>query len=95
MKITKRQLRRIIKEERRRLQEYGMEGALDLSGLEGEIYSGLEDVIMANLPPDVDMLTAEEFGGFEKSVLDALEQMRDRVVEHRGLGPPVTIGPPV
>ena len=86
MKITKRQLRRIIKEEKRRLQEYGEHGPLDLSGLEDEIYSGLEDVIMGNLPPDVEWLTAEEFGGFEKSVFDALSQMRDRVVEQRGMG---------
>lgn len=84
MKITKRQLRRIIREEKRRLLKET--NILELGHLQEPVYSVLEDVIMGNLPLDVEFLTYEEWAGFEKSVFAAMEELRDRVVgDPRGI----------
>jgi hypothetical protein len=81
MKITKRQLRRIIREEKSRLLKEQAD-MRNLAELGDEIYSALEDVIMGNLPAGVDFLNTEEFAAFEKSVMDGLNQMRDRIVRN-------------
>ena len=84
MKITKRQLKRIIREEKRRL--LNETNVLELGLLQEQVYSVLEDVVMGNIPPDIDFLTLEEWGGFEKSVFAAMEELRDRVVgDPRGI----------
>ena len=89
MKITKRQLRKIIREEKvKLLKEQGEFGGdtLEFSHLQPAVYSQLEDVVMENIPPDVDFLTLEEWGGFEKSVFAAMEELRDRIVgDPRGI----------
>ena len=89
MKITKRQLRKIIREEKTKLlKEQGDFGGdtLELGHLQPAVYSQLEDVVMENIPPDVDFLTLEEWAGFEKSVFAAMEELRDRIVgDPRGM----------
>ena len=77
MRITKRQLRRIIKEEKARLLR---ENPSPFAGRGEEVYSALEDVFMAYAPDDVDFLSEEEFAEFEKSVADGMAIMKDRVV---------------
>ena len=78
MKITKRQLRRIIKEEKQKLVEMrGMR--FDL--MYKPIYSTLEDMVMMNLPDDVEYLTEEEFAKLERVVAEALSELKDRVVD--------------
>ena len=81
MKITKRQLRRIIKEEKARLLN---EGRVNFDYRSA--YSHLEDLFMENLPADIDFVTAEEFAKLEQVVLEALSELKDRVVgDPRGL----------
>lgn len=74
MKITKRQLRIIIKEELGRMR-------FDLAYK--PIYSALEDMVMMNLPDDVEYLTEEEFARLERVVAEALSELKDRVVDTR------------
>jgi Ser-tRNA(Ala) deacylase AlaX len=80
MKITKHQLRRIIKEERQKLVEM-REMRFDL--MYKPIYSTLEDMVMMNLPDDVEYLTEEEFARLEGVVAEALNELKDRVVDTR------------
>ena len=80
MKITKRQLRRIIKEEKQKLVEM-REMRFDL--MYKPIYSTLEDMVMMNLPDDVEYLTEEEFAKLERVVAEALSELKDRVVDTR------------
>lgn len=80
MKITKRQLRKIIKEEKAKLLEM-REMRFDL--MYKPIYSTLEDMVMMNLPDDVEFLTEEEFAKLERVVADALNELKDRVVDTR------------
>ena len=80
MKITKSQLRRIIKEERAKLVEM-REMRFDL--MYKPIYSTLEDMVMFNLPDDDEFLTEEEFAKLEGVVAEALSELKDRVVDTR------------
>lgn len=73
-KITKKQLKRIIKEELGRMR-------FDLSYK--PIYSTLEDMVMMNLPDEVEYLTEEEFARLERVVAEALSELKDRVVDTR------------
>jgi len=47
------------------------------------IYSTLEDMVMMNLPDDVEFLTEEEFAKLEGVVAEALRELKDRVVDTR------------
>ena len=92
MKITKRQLRRIIKEEKARILQ---EQASPFKGRSGEVYDALEDVVMAYAPDDIGYISAEDFRDFEDSVEAAMEEMRSRVLDpnaSRSGMPSVTIG---
>ena len=80
MKITKRQLRRIIKEEKAKLLEV-REMRFDL--MYKPVYSTLEDMVMMNLPDDVEYLAEEEFAKLEGVVAAALNELKDRVVDTR------------
>ena len=51
-----------------------------LGSLSGDIYSVLEDVVMANLPDDIDFLTPEEWMEFEASVMSGLQELKERIV---------------
>ena len=79
MKITKRQLRRIIKEEKRKIQEQ----ASPFQGLGEEIYSALEDIFMAYGPEDegIGYTSPADMMAFRKSVMDALDILEDRVMD--------------
>tara|TARA_Y100000385_G_C13066516_1_gene626958 strand:- start:43 stop:291 length:249 start_codon:yes stop_codon:yes gene_type:complete len=81
MKITKRQLRRIIKEEKARLLAESRV-SFDYTSA----YSALEDLFMASLPADIDFVTAGEFSELEQVLRAALRDLKDRVVgDPRGL----------
>ena len=79
MKITKRQLRRIIREEKQRL----LEQTSPLAGKGNEVYSALEDVFMAFAPDDdgIGYTSVEDFTAFRQSVMDGLAQLEDRVLD--------------
>ena len=81
MKITKKQLRRIIKEEKQKLLNEIDFVSYDLPHIRKQAYSKLEDLLMENLPMMVDDLRAEEFATFEKVVKDALAELKDRAVK--------------
>ena len=81
MKITKRQLRRIIKEEKAKLLNEIDFVSYDLPHIRKQAYSTLEDLFMKNLPMMVDDLRAEEFDTFEKVVMDVMAELKDRVVK--------------
>ena len=89
MKITKRQLRRIIRKESARLIKEEKARLLneidfvsyDFPHIRKQAYSKLEDLLMENLPMMVDDLRAEEFATFEKVVMDALAELKDRAVK--------------
>lgn len=81
MKITNRQLRRIIKEEKQKLLNEIDFVSYDLPHIRKQAYSKLEDLLMENLPMMVDDLRAEEFATFEKVVKDALAELKDRAVK--------------
>ena len=81
MKITKRQLRRIIKEEKAKLLNEIDFVSYDLPHIRKQAYSTLEDLFMKNLPMMVDDLRAEEFDTFEKVVMNAMVELKDRVVK--------------
>ena len=80
MKITKRQLRRIIREEKARLLNEIDFVSFDFPHMKKDAYSKLEDLIMAHMPLEADFLREEEFATFEKLVTDALSELKDRVV---------------
>ena len=82
MKITKRQLRRIIKEEKQKLLNEIDFVSYDLPHIRKQAYSKLEDLLMENLPMMVDDLRAEEFATFEKVVMDAVAELKDRAVKN-------------
>lgn len=82
MKITKMQLRRIIKEEKAKLLNEVDFVDYNLPRVREQAYSKLEDLLMMNLPQFVDDLRAEEFATFEKVVMDALAELKDRTVKN-------------
>ena len=82
MKITKRQLKRIIKEEKARLLNEVDFVDYDTSYVYEKTYSKLEDLLMENLPQFVDDLRAEEFATFEKVVMKAVAELKDRTVKN-------------
>ena len=82
MKITKRQLRRIIKEEKARLINEVDFVDYDVPRIQEQAYSKLEDLLMENLPQFVDDLRTEEFATFEKVVIAALAELKDRTVKN-------------
>ena len=82
MRITKRQLRRIIKEEKARLLNEVDSVSFDYPHVREQAYSKLEDLLMTNLPQFVDDLRAEEFATFEKVVMDAVAELKDRAVKN-------------
>ena len=81
MRITKKQLRRIIREEKQNLLNEIDFVSYDLPHIRKQAYSTLEDLFMKNLPMMVDDLRAEEFITFEKVVMDAVAELKDRVVK--------------
>ena len=82
MKITKKQLRRIIKEEKAKLLNEIDFVNYDLPRIREQAYSKLEDLLMEFLPMEVDDLRAEEFATFEKVVMDAVAELKDRTVKN-------------
>jgi len=82
MKITKRQLRKIIKEEKQKLLNEVDFVNYDSPRVRDQAYSKLEDLLMVNLPQFVDDLRAEEFATFEKVVMDAIAELKDRTVKN-------------
>lgn len=94
MKITKRQLRRIIKEEKARILQ---EQVSPFKGRGGEFYDALEDVVMQYAPDGAGYLSAEDFLDLEASVKEAMEELKDRLLDPNasksGLRS-VSIGPP-
>ena len=82
MRIAKRQLRRIIKEEKAKLLNEVDFVNYDSPRVQEQAYSKLEDLLMGNLPQFVDDLRAEEFATFEKVVMKALEELKDRTVKN-------------
>ena len=80
VKITKRQLRRIIREQKANLLNEIDFVSFDFPHMKKDAYSKLEDLIMAHMPLEADFLREEEFATFEKIVIDALAEMKDRVV---------------
>lgn len=81
-KITKRQLKRIIKEEKAKLLNEIDFVNYDLPQIRKQAYSKLEDLLMEFLPMMVDDLRAEEFATFEKVVADAMAEIKERVVKN-------------
>lgn len=79
MKITKRQLRRIIREEKQKLQEQ----ASPFAGLDNEVYSALEDVFMQVEVDDegIGYTSPADFMAFRESVMAGLAELEDRVVD--------------
>jgi len=82
VKITKRQLKRIIKEEKAKLLNEVDNVSFDYPHVRDQAYSKLEDLLMENLPQFVDDLRADEFATFEKVVMDAMAELRDRTVKN-------------
>ena len=82
MKITKRQLRKIIKEEKAKLLNEVDFVNYDIPQVRKQAYSKLEDLLMEFLPMMVDDLRAEEFATFEKVVADAVAELKDRTVKN-------------
>ena len=82
MKITKRQLRKIIKEEKQKLLNEVDFVNYDSPRVRDQAYPKLEDLLMMNLPQFVDDLRAEEFATFEKVVMDAIAELKDRTVKN-------------
>ena len=82
MKITKRQLRKIIREEKARLLNEVDFVNYDIPQVREQAYSKLEDLLMEFLPQFVDDLRAEEFATFEKVVMDAVAELKDRTVKN-------------
>ena len=82
MKITKRQLRKIIREEKARLLNEVDFVNYDIPQVREQAYSKLEDLLMEFLPQFVDDLRAEEFATFEKVVADAVAELKDRTVKN-------------
>ena len=82
MKITKKQLRRIIREEKARLLNEVDFVNYDIPQVREQAYSKLEDLLMEFLPQFVDDLRAEEFSTFEKVVMDAVAELKDRTVKN-------------
>ena len=82
MRITKNQLRRIIKEEKSRLLNEVDFVDYNVPRVQEQAYSKLEDLLMTNLPQFVDDLRAEEFATFEKVVMAALAELKDRAVKN-------------
>ena len=80
MKITKRQLRRIIREEKARLQE---QSKSNFENRGGEIYDALEDVVMAHIDVEADFMTLDDWNAFEASVVKAMDEMKERVLDPR------------
>jgi hypothetical protein len=81
MRITKNQLRRIIKEEKAKLLNEVDFVDYNVSRIQEQAYSKLEDLLMENLPQFVDDLRAEEFATFEKVVMKAVAELKDRTVK--------------
>ena len=81
-KITKKQLKRIIKEEKAKLLNEIDFVNYDLPQIRKQAYSKLEDLLMEFLPMMVDDLRAEEFATFEKVVADAMAEIKERVVKN-------------
>lgn len=82
MKITKRQLKRIIREEKQKLLNEVDFVNYDIPQARKQAYSKLEDLLMEFLPMMVDDLRAEEFATFEKVVMDAVAELKDRTVKN-------------
>ena len=82
MKITKNQLRRIIKEEKAKLLNEVDFVSYDIPQVRKQAYSKLEDLLMEFLPMMVDDLRAEEIATFEKVVMDAVAELKDRTVKN-------------
>jgi len=81
MKITKKKLRRIIKEEKAKLLNEVDFVNFDIPRVQKQAYSSLEDLLMMGLPQFVDDIRSEEFATFEKVVMDAVAELKDRTVK--------------
>ena len=82
MKITERRLRKIIKEEKARLLNEVDFVDFNVPRVQKQAYSSLEDLLMMGLPQFVDDLRSEEFATFEKVVMDAMAELKDRTVKN-------------
>ena len=80
MKITKRQLRRIIKEERQKLLKEDHD--LNLAELGNEVGSVLVDILKSKMPYEFDYLNEKEFAGFEESVTAGLAMAKEQLARN-------------
>lgn len=82
LRITKRRLRDIIKEEKQKLLNEVDFVDFNVPRIQKQAYSTLEDLLMMGLPQFVDDIRAEEFATFEKVVMDAVAELKDRTVKN-------------
>jgi len=80
VKITKRQLRRIIKEERQKLLKEDHD--LNLAELGNEVGSVLVDILKSKMPYEFDYLNEKEFAGFEESVTAGLAMAKEQLARN-------------
>ena len=78
MRVTRKQLRKIIREEKTRILQ---EQTSPFKGRGGEFYDALEDVVMQYAPDGAGYLSAEDFLELEASVKDAMKELRDRLLD--------------
>ena len=81
-KVEEAIIRRIVREEKQRLLSEVDFVNYNSSRVRDQAYSKLEDLLMTNLPQFVDDLRAEEFATFEKVVMDAMAELKDRTVKN-------------
>ena len=73
MKITKRQLRKIIREEKQKLQEQGrLHAIFDTNSLTDRLFDEVEDYLMTN---DLPSLSKSETRRFREATMAALENV--------------------
>ncbi len=82
MKITKRQLRRIIREEKARLVNEIDDVSFDYPHIRDDAYAAISSLYKSNKPLMVDYLREDEWKSFEEIVLSALQKLRNEKVRN-------------
>ncbi len=82
MKITKRQLRRIIREEKARLVNEIDDVSFDYPHMRDDAYEAISSLYKSNKPLMVDYLREDEWKSFEEIVLYALQKLRNEKVRN-------------
>tara|TARA_B100000131_G_C17794266_1_gene482664 strand:+ start:172 stop:441 length:270 start_codon:yes stop_codon:yes gene_type:complete len=81
MKITKRQLRRIIKEEKVKLLSEIDNVTFDFPHMQRDAYAAVSSLYKTHKPMMVDYLREDEWANFERLVLNALEELKSEKVK--------------